>query len=160
MLFLTFYAANLLTYRYVPANGIELIVLPLHDGQILVTSGRKKDAFQKQWLQRANWTCFEISPPFVIGSRFAIMVVVVVIVLNYTSPKVHKPPSGDIDSCMHLIIWWHSFILTPDILSDLNVAQLLCNCSIQSNKMICHVAHERFSRSQRFLEVTLSFSLS
>src|SRR3712207_7318408 len=40
--------------RYVPANGIELIVLPLHDGQILVTSGRKKDAFQKQWLQRTR----------------------------------------------------------------------------------------------------------
>lgn len=100
--FLTFYAANLLTGTYVPANGIELIVLPLHDGQILLTSGRKKDAFQKQWLQRTNWTCFETSPPFVIGSRFAIMVVVVVIVLNYTSPKFHKPPFGDIDSCMHL----------------------------------------------------------
>ena len=100
--FLTFYAGNLLTGTYVPANGIEFIVLPLHDGQILLTSGRKKDAFQKQWLQRANWTCFEISPPFVIGSRFAIMVVVVVIVLNYTSPKFHKPPFGDIDSCMHL----------------------------------------------------------
>jgi hypothetical protein len=48
------YAANLLTGTYVPANGIELIVLPLHDGQILLTSGRKKDAFQKQWLQRTN----------------------------------------------------------------------------------------------------------
>ena len=100
--FLAFYAANFLTGTYVPANGIELIVLPLHEGQILLTSGRKKDAFQKQWLQRTNWTCFETSPPFVIGSRFAIMVVVVVIVLNYTSPKFHKPPFGDIDSRMHL----------------------------------------------------------
>ena len=100
--FLAFYGANLLTGTYVPANGIELIVLPLHEGQILLTSGRKKDAFQKHWLQRTNWTCFETSPPFVIGSRFAIMVVVVVIVLNYTSPKFHKPPFGDIDCCMHL----------------------------------------------------------
>gem|GEM_PF-3516894 len=52
--FSAFYAANLLTGIYVPANGIELIVLPLHDGQTLLTSGRKKDAFQKQWLQRTN----------------------------------------------------------------------------------------------------------
>ena len=88
--FLTFCAANLLTSTYVPANGIELIVLPLHDVQILPTSGPKKDAFQKQWLQRANWTCFEILPSFVIGSRLAVMVLVVVIVLNCTSP--HNVP--------------------------------------------------------------------
>ncbi len=155
--FLTFYAANLLTGTYVPANGIELIVLPLHDGQILLTSGRKKDAFQKQWLQRTNWTCFETSPPFVIGSRFAIMVVVVVIVLNYTSPKFHKPPFGDIDSCMHLNNMM-TYIYTYSSLSlDLNVPQLLCNWSIQSNKMICYVVHEWFSSFQRFLEATCSF---
>ena len=78
-------------------------MLPLHDGQILPTSRAKNDAFQKQRLQMTNCTSFEVFSSFVIGSRFAIIVVavVVVIVLNYTSPKFHISV-GDIYSSRHL----------------------------------------------------------
>jgi hypothetical protein len=50
----TLFAAHSLISIYVPANGIELIVLPLHDGQTLLNLRPKNDAHQKQWLHRAN----------------------------------------------------------------------------------------------------------
>jgi hypothetical protein len=48
------FAAHSLISIYVLANGIELIVLPLHDGQTLSNLGPKNDAHQKQWLHKAN----------------------------------------------------------------------------------------------------------
>jgi hypothetical protein len=89
------FTAHLLTRIYVLTNGIELIVLLLQDGQTLPNLRAKNDAHQKQWPHRANWTCFEILPAFVIEPLPAIMVLVVVIVFNYTSPNFHKPVFSD-----------------------------------------------------------------
>lgn len=114
-----FGAYSLISF-YVPANGIELIVLPLHDGQTLPSVLPKNDAHQKHWLHSANWTCFEILAAFVIGPSSAIMVVVVVvIVFNYTSPKFHKLVFSDYRQLYAFKeINKYVFIVIPKLLSD------------------------------------------
>jgi hypothetical protein len=114
------------------------VLLPLHDGQTLPNLRPKSDAHQKQWLHRANWTCFEILPAFVVGPWSAIMVVVVVIVFNYTSPKFHKLVFSDYrQSRMHSrkiinIYLYFSISCSQTSISD---TCLCCHCQTKVPKI-------------------------
>lgn len=115
------------------------MLLPLHDGQTLPNLRPKSDAHQKQWLHRANWTCFEILPAFVVvGPWSAIMVVVVVIVFNYTSPKFHKLVFSDYrQSRMHSkkIINMYLYFSISCSQTSISDTCLCCHCQTKVPKI-------------------------